>query len=79
MDDNGEDQRLPHHRDPPEYVSPQQLAEIGVLYWRLNPQNYENDDELKKIRETRGYSYMVIKPYLDYHLRILFLFQYNCS
>ncbi|XP_031096681.1 1,2-dihydroxy-3-keto-5-methylthiopentene dioxygenase 1-like [Ipomoea triloba] len=58
MDDNGEDQRLPHHREPPVYVPPEQLAEIGVLYWRLNPQIYENDDELKKIRETRGYSYM---------------------
>jgi 1,2-dihydroxy-3-keto-5-methylthiopentene dioxygenase len=30
-----------------------------VLYWRLNPANYENDEELKKIREDRGYNYMV--------------------
>jgi hypothetical protein len=34
-------------------------AELGVLYWRLNPANYENDEELKKIREDRGYNYMV--------------------
>lgn len=36
-------------------------AELGVLYWRLNPKNYENDEELQKIREARGYSYMVLK------------------
>ncbi|XP_020254041.1 1,2-dihydroxy-3-keto-5-methylthiopentene dioxygenase 1-like [Asparagus officinalis] len=34
------------------------LAEIGILYWHLNPKNYENDEELNKIRETRGYNYM---------------------
>ncbi|KAJ6321696.1 hypothetical protein OIU77_011717 [Salix suchowensis] len=33
-------------------------TELGVLYWRLNPENYENDAELKKIREDRGYNYM---------------------
>lgn len=37
------------------------LAELGVLYWRLNPKNYENDEELQKIREARGYSYMVLQ------------------
>jgi len=30
-----------------------------VLYWKLNPENYENDSELSKIREDRGYDYMV--------------------
>ncbi|XP_022138499.1 1,2-dihydroxy-3-keto-5-methylthiopentene dioxygenase 4-like [Momordica charantia] len=58
MDDSNEDQRLPHHRDPKEFVSMKQLAELGVLYWKLNPNNYENDEELKKIREDRGYNYV---------------------
>lgn len=34
--------------------------ELGVLYWHLNPSDYENDEELRKIRESRGYSYMVL-------------------
>nr|KJB28393.1 hypothetical protein B456_005G045400 [Gossypium raimondii] len=59
MDDSDEDQRLPHHREPKEYVSLDKLSELGVLSWRLDADNYENDEELKKIREERGYSYMV--------------------
>ncbi|XP_068644168.1 acireductone dioxygenase 1 [Aristolochia californica] len=53
-----EDQRLPHHRDPNEYVPLAKLAELGVLYWRLDPKNYENDEELQKIRDAKGYNYM---------------------
>jgi len=34
-------------------------AELGVLSWRLDADNYETDEDLKKIRESRGYSYMV--------------------
>ncbi|KAJ4722536.1 1,2-dihydroxy-3-keto-5-methylthiopentene dioxygenase [Melia azedarach] len=60
MDDSDEDQRLPHHKDPEEFVSLDQLSELGVLSWRLDADNYETDEELKKIRETRGYSYMDI-------------------
>lgn len=58
MDENSEDQRLPHQKNPPEFVSVEKLAVIGVLYWKLNPNDYENDEELKKIRQSRGYSYM---------------------
>ncbi|KAE8698282.1 1,2-dihydroxy-3-keto-5-methylthiopentene dioxygenase 1 [Hibiscus syriacus] len=58
MDESNEDQRLPHKRNPNEPVSLDHLAEIGVLYWNLNPKDYENDEELKKIREARGYNYM---------------------
>ncbi|PRQ36100.1 putative oxidoreductase [Rosa chinensis] len=50
MDDSDEDQRLPHHREPKEF--------LGVLSWRLDADNYETDEELKKIRDDRGYSYM---------------------
>ncbi|XP_052190113.1 acireductone dioxygenase 2-like isoform X4 [Diospyros lotus] len=58
MDDSNEDQRLPHHRNPEEYVTLDQLAELGVLSWRLDADNYETDEELKKILQARGYSYM---------------------
>ncbi|KAG9453401.1 hypothetical protein H6P81_006305 [Aristolochia fimbriata] len=58
MNESLEDQRLPHHRDPKEYVPLAKLAELGVLYWHLDSKNYENDEELQKIREARGYNYM---------------------
>ncbi|WP_368860213.1 hypothetical protein, partial [Streptomyces fildesensis] len=58
MDDNEEDQRLPHHKNPKEYVSLGELAGLGVLSWRLDAENYETDEELKQIREKHGYSYM---------------------
>ncbi|XP_057489087.1 acireductone dioxygenase 1 [Actinidia eriantha] len=57
MDENDEDQRFPHHRNPKQFVSLDHLADLGVLYWQLNPKDYENDKELQKIREARGYSY----------------------
>ncbi|KAK8936455.1 1,2-dihydroxy-3-keto-5-methylthiopentene dioxygenase 2 [Platanthera zijinensis] len=60
MDDNEEDQRLPHHREPKQFVSIDRLAELGVISWRLNADDYENDDALKKIREARDYTYMDI-------------------
>ncbi|XP_074307234.1 acireductone dioxygenase 3-like isoform X1 [Silene latifolia] len=45
MDDSDEDQRLPHHKEPKEYVSLEKLDELGVTSWRLDADNY-------------GYSYM---------------------
>lgn len=41
------------------------VAELGVLYWRLNPNDYEKDEQLRQIRETRGYNYMVFYLYLS--------------
>ncbi|CAM8911790.1 unnamed protein product [Rhodiola kirilowii] len=58
MNDSDEDKRLPHHLNPKQFVSPQHLADLGVLYWKLNPMNYENDAGLQKLREDRGYNYM---------------------
>jgi 1,2-dihydroxy-3-keto-5-methylthiopentene dioxygenase len=57
MDDSTEDQRKPHHRNPPDYVSLEKLATLGVLHWVLDADNYEDDVELEKIRKERGYSY----------------------
>uniref|UniRef100_A0A6M2F9D2 acireductone dioxygenase (Fe(2+)-requiring) n=1 Tax=Populus davidiana TaxID=266767 RepID=A0A6M2F9D2_9ROSI len=42
--------RLPHHREPNEFV-------FGPTFcWRLDADDYETDEELKKIHEERGYS-----------------------
>ncbi|KAH7388243.1 hypothetical protein KP509_16G065600 [Ceratopteris richardii] len=57
MDDSALDQRLPHHLVPRQNVSHQKLAELGVLHWVLDADNYEHDEELKRIRKDRGYSY----------------------
>ena len=35
------------------------LAELGVLYWKLDADNWQTDPELKKIRQDRGYTYEV--------------------
>lgn len=34
-------------------------AELGVLNWVLDADNYEHDAELQKIRQDRGYTYHV--------------------
>ncbi|GMH08468.1 hypothetical protein Nepgr_010308 [Nepenthes gracilis] len=58
MDEGKEDPRLPNHLNHKEYVSQEKLEEIGLLCWQLNAKDYEKDEELKKIRETRDYNYM---------------------
>ncbi|PWA52245.1 Acireductone dioxygenase ARD family [Artemisia annua] len=80
MDDGNEDQRLPHHKEPKEFVSLDKLAELGVLSWRLDADNYETDEELKKIRQSRGYSYVDIievcpEKLPNYEEKIKFFFE----
>ncbi|KAK1414699.1 hypothetical protein QVD17_30449 [Tagetes erecta] len=58
MDDVNVNPQLPHHLNPNEFVSPEYLAALGVLHWKLNPDKYEEDEELEKIRANRGYNYM---------------------
>ncbi|XP_073134590.1 acireductone dioxygenase 1 isoform X2 [Henckelia pumila] len=58
MEEDEEDQRLPHQKNPPEYVSMDHLAGLRVLYWNLNPNKYEHDPDLDRIRQERGYSFM---------------------
>ncbi|KAL0906966.1 hypothetical protein M5K25_025501 [Dendrobium thyrsiflorum] len=58
IEESAEDQRPPHHRNPKEFVSLDKLAEIGVVYWHLDPKKPESEEELKRIREASGYSYM---------------------
>jgi len=58
MNSTDEDQRLPHHKSPPAYLSLDELYQkSGVLYWKLDPLNFEAEGKLKEIREERGYSY----------------------
>lgn len=47
-------------------------ADLGVLYWHLNPKDYEKDEELQRIREARGYNYMVVHS--RYYFLLLFFF-----
>lgn len=54
MDSSEEDQRAPHHRVPPQYLTIDDLKSLGVLYWKIPVQNV---DELDKLRKERGYSY----------------------
>ncbi|KAK6914003.1 Acireductone dioxygenase ARD family [Dillenia turbinata] len=68
MEESDEDQRLPHHRNPKQFVSLDHLADLGVIYWHLNPKNYEYDEELQKIRDARGYNYMKLKNFFTEHI-----------
>ncbi|XP_029972595.1 acireductone dioxygenase [Salarias fasciatus] len=60
MDSSDEDQRKPHRLQPNQAVSLEELKQLGVCYWKLNADIYENDPALKQIREDQGYSYMDI-------------------
>ncbi|XP_011350276.2 1,2-dihydroxy-3-keto-5-methylthiopentene dioxygenase-like [Ooceraea biroi] len=58
MDNNTDDQRLEHHRQPPKFVSLEDLFTLtGVEYFQINHLNYGMDATLKTLRENRGYSY----------------------
>uniref|UniRef100_A0ABI7VQN5 acireductone dioxygenase (Fe(2+)-requiring) n=1 Tax=Felis catus TaxID=9685 RepID=A0ABI7VQN5_FELCA len=60
MDESADDPRLPHRGDPCSLVGLEQLRRLGVLYWKLDADKYENDPELEKIRKERNYSWMDI-------------------
>jgi len=51
------DQREPQQMTPNKPCELEELAKLGVLYWHLDADNYENDEEYKSIRATRGYDY----------------------
>ncbi|XP_045700245.1 1,2-dihydroxy-3-keto-5-methylthiopentene dioxygenase [Phyllostomus hastatus] len=60
MDDSTDDPRLPHRAEPARPVGLEQLRRLGVLYWKLDADRYEDDPELEKIRRERNYSWMDI-------------------
>uniref|UniRef100_A0A1L8DC72 Acireductone dioxygenase n=1 Tax=Nyssomyia neivai TaxID=330878 RepID=A0A1L8DC72_9DIPT len=58
MDNEVTDQRLEHHRNPPQFIPLEDLYEkTGVEYFKINVDNHEGDDTLQDIRKKRGYSY----------------------
>uniref|UniRef100_A0A0E0CC72 Acireductone dioxygenase n=1 Tax=Oryza meridionalis TaxID=40149 RepID=A0A0E0CC72_9ORYZ len=60
-DDNGEeDQRLPHRRQPDDLLPLAKLLDLGLVAMRLDADNHENDENLKIMREQRGYLHMDI-------------------
>ncbi|XP_033321156.1 acireductone dioxygenase 1 [Megalopta genalis] len=58
MDKSNADQRLEHHKVPPEFLSLEDLFEkTGVEYFKVNYENYQNDNTLTELRQKRGYTY----------------------
>ncbi|XP_063375492.1 acireductone dioxygenase [Cydia amplana] len=58
MDDDKNDQRAEHHRNPPQFVSLDELyKKTGVEYFSLNVDTHETDGVLDKIKKDRGYTY----------------------
>ncbi len=46
-----------YYIDNNQEVQQQELDRLGVLHWRLDADNYENDEDLKRICQERGYTY----------------------
>ncbi|XP_015635078.1 acireductone dioxygenase 3 isoform X1 [Oryza sativa Japonica Group] len=60
-DDNAEeDQRLPHRRQPDDLLPLAKLLDLGLVAMRLDADNHEHDENLKIMREQRGYLHMDI-------------------
>ncbi|CAG9461777.1 unnamed protein product [Pedinophyceae sp. YPF-701] len=57
MDSSDEDQRQPHRLTPNKPCPPETLRDLGVLFWRLDADDYENDQLYQTIRKVRGYDY----------------------
>jgi len=58
MDSDEEtDQRAEHRRSPNEPATPQQLRDLGVLYWKVPPGTQAGRERLDAIKTVRGYSY----------------------
>ncbi|XP_026461185.1 1,2-dihydroxy-3-keto-5-methylthiopentene dioxygenase-like [Ctenocephalides felis] len=58
MDDEETDQRLEHHKTPPEYVD---MADVfdrtGVEYYKIDHLHYQTDEVLLKLKSDRNYTY----------------------
>lgn len=58
MDSSEEDQRLEHHRQPPQLLDLDELFKAtGVEYFKLNPDDPVQDEKLEKIKHDRHYTY----------------------
>ncbi|XP_015609860.1 1,2-dihydroxy-3-keto-5-methylthiopentene dioxygenase isoform X1 [Cephus cinctus] len=58
MDDSDADQRLEHHKEPPEFVTLSELFDVsGTEYFKVDHENYDKDETLLKLKKERGYTY----------------------
>ncbi|KAJ8935920.1 hypothetical protein NQ314_012588 [Rhamnusium bicolor] len=58
MDDDLSDQRNEHHKNPPHFITVEELYQVsGVEYFKLNVDTLESDGILDKIKKERGYTY----------------------
>uniref|UniRef100_A0A069DNU6 Acireductone dioxygenase n=1 Tax=Panstrongylus megistus TaxID=65343 RepID=A0A069DNU6_9HEMI len=59
MDNSTADQRLEHHKDPPKYISLQDLYKVtGIEYFRIDDLDSLKDNEvLNKLKKERNYTY----------------------
>lgn len=57
MDGSAGDQREPHMTNPPLFVDLDTLKSLGVDYWKINAETYQQDSQLSEIRKSRSYDY----------------------
>ncbi|XP_054008481.1 acireductone dioxygenase [Hylaeus anthracinus] len=58
MDNSDADQRLEHYKEPPEFLSLEDLfKKTGVEYFKIDCKDYKNDDTLVELKKKRGYTY----------------------
>ena len=59
MDDSADDQRLEHHRSPPEFVDLATLEKsTGVEYFKIDGlENLADNETLCDLKRKRGYTY----------------------
>jgi 1,2-dihydroxy-3-keto-5-methylthiopentene dioxygenase len=55
FNESKEDQREPHYPEPFQPVPLSYLAKLGVLYWKADPVNYEEDVVFTTVRKERNY------------------------
>ncbi|CAO1409090.1 unnamed protein product [Diamesa tonsa] len=52
------DEKLPHQKFPEEFITLKELYNIcGVEFLKFDPLTFKEDEELKKLRELRGFSF----------------------
>ncbi|CAG9861940.1 unnamed protein product [Phyllotreta striolata] len=57
-DDTTADQRLEHHKTPPEFIGLDDLLKLtGVEYFQLDTKTLQTDGKLEAIKTQRGYNY----------------------
>jgi 1,2-dihydroxy-3-keto-5-methylthiopentene dioxygenase len=51
------EQRKPHVTDPPEFVDIDTLRRFGVHYWKIDTDNFAQNETLSEVRRTCNYDY----------------------